>query len=163
MTIVQSAETVVEPLPPSVGAARRWLLATLEEWGLDDMDYDLSLVISELVTNAVLHAGTEIGLRLVRDETLRLEVSDASGTLPVRRSRPAPSATTGRGLQLVDALATRWGVKKSGNGKTVWAEFAEAAGTGSSDVSGMRGRVATLRTLEPREKLTDATALLRSA
>jgi anti-sigma regulatory factor (Ser/Thr protein kinase) len=135
MTDVRSAEIMLDPHPSSVGRARRWLSRELEEWGLEDFDYDASVVLSELVTNAVLHARSEIELRLVYDDVLRLEVCDASDTMPVPRGH-ASSTTTGRGLHLVAALASSWGYEPRGAGKCVWAEFAEVAGSPRSRSTG---------------------------
>lgn len=80
--------------------------------------------MTELVTNAVLHAGTDVRVALRRDEdTLRVEVADGSAAAPARR-RYADDAQTGRGLLLLDALATSWGVDPlpAGEGKVVWFE-----------------------------------------
>ncbi|MFG3494258.1 ATP-binding protein [Streptomyces sp. NPDC047928] len=88
------------------------------------------LVVGELTANAVLHGrvpGRDFALRLVRDRgarTVRVEVSDTHPTPPVRLLAPA-GAERGRGLVLVDAVASRWGVAaRQGPGKTVWAEVA---------------------------------------
>jgi anti-sigma regulatory factor (Ser/Thr protein kinase) len=87
-----------------------------------------ALVVAELAANAVLHGrvpGRDFALRLVRDDdrgVVRVEVSD---THPAQPARVMPTATedTGRGLVLVDALASRWGVRdRVGPGKTVWAD-----------------------------------------
>ncbi|MHB1988499.1 MAG: ATP-binding protein [Acidimicrobiales bacterium] len=121
---MQSAETTLDPHPASVGRARRWLSHQLEAWGLEDLDYDTSVVLSELVTNAVLHARTAIELRASHDRVLRIEVFDSSEMMPAPRLHGA-SSTTGRGLHLVAALATSWGCEPQGSGKTVWAEFAD--------------------------------------
>jgi anti-sigma regulatory factor (Ser/Thr protein kinase) len=129
--LVPSSETTLPSRAASVGAARRFLVRTLEGWELQGLDYDASVVLSELVTNAVLHAGTEISVRVSYDEgCLRLEVSDESPRMPVAKRRN-PSAATGKGLVLVDALATEWGVRPEANGKTIWANFAEAAVLGT--------------------------------
>jgi anti-sigma regulatory factor (Ser/Thr protein kinase) len=124
MTIVRSAEITLDAHPSSVGRARRWLSRQLEEWALEGLDYDVSVVLSELVTNAVLHARTEIELKLLYDGDLRIEVSDASTTMPAPRGL-ASSTSTGRGLHLVAAMATSWGYEPRGAGKSVWAVFAD--------------------------------------
>lgn len=148
MTYVRSAEIMLEPHPSSVGRARRWLSRQLEEWDLEDLDYDVSVVLSELVTNAVLHAKTQIELTITyREGALRLEVCDASTVMPAPRGHVA-SSTTGRGLHLVAALATSWGYEPRETGKSVWAEFDDAgrergprplgaAGTSKSDVKAL--------------------------
>lgn len=84
---------------------------------------DLLLCLSEVVTNAVLHAGPPIQvLGGVVDAKVRVEVSDGSMAAPVRR-RPEHSSPTGRGLNLLDSLASDWGVEITSSGKTVWFEI----------------------------------------
>ncbi|MCU1501136.1 MAG: hypothetical protein JWM12_490 [Ilumatobacteraceae bacterium] len=81
---------------------------------------DLLLCVSEVVTNAVLHA--ERPIRVVAETTnggIRVEVTDCSDVMPVRRS-PDDHSPTGRGLLLLDALTSEWGVEPALNGKTVW-------------------------------------------
>jgi anti-sigma regulatory factor (Ser/Thr protein kinase) len=71
----------------------------------------LALVTSELATNAVLHAGTELQIRVSFDEhEVRIEVADGLYTRP-EQARPRPLDTGGRGLMLVDALVDEWGVE----------------------------------------------------
>lgn len=125
MNVVRTAEIMLDPHPASVGRARRWLSRQLEEWDLEDLDYDASVVLSELVTNAVLHARTQIELKVSHDQVLRLEVCDSSDTLPSPRGHGATNST-GRGLHLVAALASSWGYEPSQSGKMVWAEFSDA-------------------------------------
>lgn len=81
------------------------------------------LLASELVTNAIVHAGTPIDLRVVatRDE-IRIEVTDGTHALP-RVYKPSPVRVGGRGLQMVQRCATRWGVDQRRDGKVVWAEI----------------------------------------
>lgn len=112
----------------SVPRARRELLDTLEAWGLPGLADAAGLVVSELVTNAVTHAGSprgrEIETRFLRlsDDRLRIEVHDAGNHRPVLR-RACDTDESGRGLLLVDALtAHQWGVSSRGGvGKLVWA------------------------------------------
>jgi serine phosphatase RsbU (regulator of sigma subunit)/anti-sigma regulatory factor (Ser/Thr protein kinase) len=86
---------------------------------------DAEQVVSELVTNAILHGSEPVTLRILRGEhALRLEVEDGGRSLPVV-SRPSIDTMTGRGLALVAALASGWGVEESPAGKVVWAELAE--------------------------------------
>lgn len=83
----------------------------------------VALLTNELVTNAVLHARTRIGLRISRlSGRLRVEVGDASRQVLAIRPRNL-DAQTGRGLELVDSLAISWGVEQDAdNGKVVWFE-----------------------------------------
>jgi anti-sigma regulatory factor (Ser/Thr protein kinase) len=111
------------PEPASVPLARRHVIAVLEQHGLTDVGDAAQLVMSELVTNAVRHAGTELRVRVVANgETLRLEVADDSGEPPVSRM-PGPLEPGGRGLPLVEALVDRWGMEQTASGKVVWAEL----------------------------------------
>lgn len=111
--------------PASVPAARRAVAAQLRRWGLAAIVDTVSLAVSELVTNAVLHAQGGLQVTLSRvPEGARLEVGDGSARAPQQR-RPTELSGTGRGLQLVDMLALDWGVElASGTGKVVWAVFA---------------------------------------
>lgn len=108
------------PVPASVPEARRLvrnLLAVVER---DDLEDTAALVVSELVTNALLHAGTPIHVAArVEDATLRVEVRDGSSHLPVPR-RYASTSGTGRGLLMVEQLVDEWGVQLHDDGKTVW-------------------------------------------
>jgi len=112
----------------SVPRARRELLDTLAAWKLTELEDSAVLVLSELVTNAVTHAGSprgrEIETRFFRlsDGRLRIEVHDAGDDRPVLR-RTSDTDEGGRGLLLVDAVtAHQWGVSsRAGVGKLVWA------------------------------------------
>ena len=80
------------------------------------------LLTSEVVTNAVLHARTEAQLTvLVTTAAVRVEVADGEPRRPVPRVA-AVDDTSGRGMQLVDALSSRWGVDPTADGKLVWFE-----------------------------------------
>ena len=106
----------------SVGAARRLVADALTAAGIDVDVIDTALLLtSEVVTNAVLHARTDVNLTVHADSGVRVEVSDRSAALP-RPRRHAAESITGRGLDLVEALATSHGVSPAvdGAGKTVW-------------------------------------------
>ncbi|MFL6138108.1 MAG: ATP-binding protein [Frankiaceae bacterium] len=113
----------------SVAAARRFVRELLTYWHADDYEWTAAQVVSELVTNAVIHARTAFVLGLSLDGgVLRISVTDTSPRRPVRR-RYSDEATTGRGLALVERLAGRWGVSLDGERKTVWCELtAESPG-----------------------------------
>ncbi|MEU6402241.1 ATP-binding protein [Streptomyces sp. NPDC046985] len=110
--------------------ARALLRHQLVEWGIGcDVSLVAELLISELVTNSLLHArvpaGREIGVRIARyDGLLRVEVSDANAARPELRE-PTAEDEHGRGLALVQALALRWGCcpRRNGIGKATWAEL----------------------------------------
>jgi PAS domain S-box-containing protein len=97
--------------------------AAMREWALlDDLVHTGTVLVNELVTNALLHGKgrVELRLRLTRDR-LVLEVEDAGHHMP-RRRRAQEDDEGGRGLQLVAALSDRWGARLNESGKVVWAE-----------------------------------------
>jgi PAS domain S-box-containing protein len=111
----------VAPDPAAVAGARRSALRQLEAWGLTDAVFVTELIVSELVTNAIRYAEPPIQLRLIHDQNLICEVSDASSTAPhMRRARTYDEG--GRGLLLVAQLTQRWGTRPTPTGKTIWAE-----------------------------------------
>ena len=113
--------TTFSPVPVSNRDARRFLRHFLDSNGLDgDIADSAELALSEVVTNAVLHAHTEFELALqLVDGVLRVAVTDRNPQLPVQR-RYADQATTGRGMDLVAAYARDCGVDAGPDGKTVW-------------------------------------------
>ena len=115
-----SVQRRLPPAPSSVGAARDVVRDLLDSSGRDDLVEPATLLVSEVVTNAILHAGTEIDVRAALDDTgLRVEVADGSEHLPTRR-RYETTAGTGRGLMLLEELVDDWGVSRHADGKTVW-------------------------------------------
>jgi anti-sigma regulatory factor (Ser/Thr protein kinase) len=122
----------------TVAEARRWARGILTAWDADDLEWELSQLLTEVVTNAVLHAGTTLRVVLEQDAAsgkLRCEVSDGSPVRP-RLRRHSAEATTGRGLQLLESVATSWGVDPVGVGKTVWFELdGEDGGRGGLPVA----------------------------
>jgi len=103
--------------------ARRFVKETLAGWNCEDLADDAILLTSELVTNAVLHAESELELRVRRRPTsVRIEVVDQSSRGLVRRDQSA-DATSGRGLAMVNTLAVLWGSDPVGRGKSVWFEL----------------------------------------
>jgi anti-sigma regulatory factor (Ser/Thr protein kinase) len=112
-----------------VRRARDAVSGQLAAWGLADLEFGTGIVVSELVTNALLHASAPITLRLVRDSVLICEISDHSHTAPhPRRARDLDEG--GRGLELVAQLTNRWGTRYTEDGKTIWTEQALPAGAG---------------------------------
>lgn len=124
----------IRPDPAEVGRARRWARSRLAGSGItadEPLAETLILLVSELVTNAVVHTGRPAVLRLclpapVAEEcasaTVRVEVADGSSRAPVPRCA-GDDATGGRGLALVDCLADRWGWSPEGAGKSIWCEL----------------------------------------
>ncbi|WP_326812644.1 SpoIIE family protein phosphatase [Streptomyces scopuliridis] len=113
--------------PALVSDARDHAITQLATWGLEELTFTTELVISELFTNAILHAEGPVQLRLIRDRALTCEVSDTSTTAPhLRRARVYDEG--GRGLLLVAQLTDRWGTRQIPSGKAIWAELALPTG-----------------------------------
>ena len=114
------------PEPRSAGAARRAAARALTRAGRDDVVDEVALLVSELVTNAILHVGSPIELEVAADPRgVRVEVRDSSPLAPVAHAYD-DDATTGRGIGLVDLVADRWGVDPRPGGKAVWFELGDA-------------------------------------
>ncbi|MFJ5548434.1 ATP-binding protein [Streptomyces sp. NPDC093225] len=111
--------------PAEVGRARRWARSRLAGCGIgvdEPLAETLILLISELVTNAVVHTGCPAVLRMLfGGPGVRLEVADSSAQPPAPRHAEGDD-TNGRGLELVDGLADRWGWAPEGAGKRIWCE-----------------------------------------
>jgi anti-sigma regulatory factor (Ser/Thr protein kinase) len=139
----------LEPTPQAAGEARHFVADTCRQWEIDDVIDEVTLAVSELVTNAVLHARTHIEVELcVMGGEMTVSVIDRDPRPPVVRPirldlladlDAAPSVTPdvddrhpttyvgssgsvagGRGLLIVDALADEWGVAERAEGKEVW-------------------------------------------
>lgn len=126
---VAGVQRISSRLCATVGAARRareLVSAACRRWELDELAEPASLVISELVSNAVQHAGTDLVVRMARrGDHLHLSVQDGSRRPPLMagdsgRTDDSP-AVRGRGLHLVDTYTTAWGSNITADGKTVWA------------------------------------------
>jgi DNA-binding NarL/FixJ family response regulator len=107
----------------TVPQARAFVRRTLEEWRVANRD-EAMLIVTELAANAVLHAGSSYRVRLSASPgLLRIEVSDGDAGTP----EPQPFSSTaesGRGIVLVSAIATSWGIETAGaDGKVTWAEL----------------------------------------
>lgn len=117
---VRTVEYLLPSAPAGVGQARSLVRADLGRWGLAHVMDDCLLIVSELVTNAVRHGGSAYTLRLEeRAGRLYGEVFDPGDGVPLQRS-PGVEALSGRGLQIVAAIADDWGVATTDNGKLVW-------------------------------------------
>ena len=122
MVTVRQAALDLPAAPQSAGAARRFVRDQLDDWGLRVDGDGVVLMVSELVTNASLHARSAATVRLVdRGDCLRIEVHDGS-TNPVQVRTHQTGSEAGRGLRIVAALAAQWGVEVAVDGKTVWFE-----------------------------------------
>ncbi|QWZ08945.1 PAS domain S-box protein [Nocardioides panacis] len=115
-----SFEARLPPQPTSVAEARSLMRGLLGQTGRADLVETAVLLVSEVVTNALLHAGTDIDLAAVLGvDGLRVEVGDGSPHLPSRR-RYAATAGTGRGLLMLESMVDDWGVTRRPGGKVVW-------------------------------------------
>jgi DNA-binding NarL/FixJ family response regulator len=107
----------------SSSAARRFAADTLATWGCSDLVETAKLLISELVSNAVLHAGSDVDVSLhLRTDCVRFEVGDHSAR-PMRRRQAGEEDTSGRGSELIDMLAHAWGMRGRADGKAIWFEL----------------------------------------
>jgi DNA-binding NarL/FixJ family response regulator len=122
--VLQQAATELPASRDSPRAARRFVEELLRSWGREDLLDTVTLLVSELVGNAVVHAGSEVELtvRLIADR-LRVDVVDHSTNVPHRRDA-GEEDLTGRGSELVEILATSWGISGRPDGKSVWFEIA---------------------------------------
>ncbi len=153
----------LDPSPGSVSAARRLASDAAAGWGFSQLCDDAVLVVSELVTNAVLHARTPVEVTLERlSDGIRVQVGDGSTAPPRPHALTVPDspssllsgeedidvlegllsigATTGRGLGLVERLAASWGSAPvpAGDGKVVWADLRTGGGA-TGEITGVAG------------------------
>ena len=108
----------------SVAEARRFTRRTLESWDAAELVDSASLIVSELVTNAVVHTGTPLRLTLgLRGHHLRIDVEDQhpGRKLPVLTDLPGETSEHGRGLVITTSLSSAWGVEYTKTAKRVWA------------------------------------------
>ncbi|WP_369780280.1 SpoIIE family protein phosphatase [Streptomyces sp. R33] len=123
--------TVAQAEPERIAGARRQIRELLHDWADEEQVDSAVLMVSEMVTNVLLHtdgdallvaeAMGELGTR-----RLRIEVADASDELPHKR-HPGEMASSGRGVLLMEMLADSWGVDPRGEGKSIWFEMYEQA------------------------------------
>ncbi|MBA2807616.1 SpoIIE family protein phosphatase [Streptomyces sp. KM273126] len=132
-SVRRTALTVAQDEPDQVAGARRHVRDFLHDWARDDQVDSAVLLVSEVVTNVLVH--TDADALLVAEVTevtdgqerrrMRIEVTDAGDDLPHRR-HPGELASFGRGLMLIELLADAWGVDPRGKGKSIWFELYEA-------------------------------------
>ncbi|MDX3226872.1 SpoIIE family protein phosphatase [Streptomyces sp. ME19-01-6] len=132
----RTALTVAQVEPERIAEARQQLRDMLHDWTDRDQVESAVLMLSEMVTNVLVH--TDGDALLVAEVSgrpgarrLRLDVADSSDELPHRR-RPGELASSGRGLMLMEVLADAWGVDPRGDGKCIWYELYEAGPDGSA-------------------------------
>ena len=117
-----SARLTLAATPTAARRAREFTRQVLGDWGLGHLLDVATLLVSELVTNALRYAQEPVGLRLLRLDALCCEVVDGDSRLPRMREADAWDEG-GRGLQLVARLARRWGTRPTPEGKAVWFEL----------------------------------------
>ncbi|MFE1886595.1 ATP-binding SpoIIE family protein phosphatase [Streptomyces diastatochromogenes] len=134
-TVRRTLLSVAQDEPERIAEARRHLRELLHDWASDEQVDSAVLLVSEMVTNVLVH--TDADSLLLAEVTgepggrrLRVEVSDAGDDLPHRR-RPGELASSGRGLILIELLAHVWGVDPRGEGKSIWFELYESDGAGA--------------------------------
>ncbi|MFJ1821366.1 SpoIIE family protein phosphatase [Streptomyces sp. NPDC088139] len=112
--------------PEGLSDARTIVRQALTDWDMAELADDAELVTGELLVNVLLHTegGAVLTLEVLPEPVrrVRLSVQDRSSAWPRRRS-PGETATSGRGLLLLDAVAVRWGIEPRGEGKAVWCEI----------------------------------------
>lgn len=115
----------LSPTPGSVAVARRWSTELAAQAGFKVEVDTVALLVSELVTNVVLHARTACELVIdISGDVLRVEVRDGSNAIPTATIQNDPMALSGRGMVLIDALSTTHGAEAlPGGGKLVWFEL----------------------------------------
>jgi anti-sigma regulatory factor (Ser/Thr protein kinase) len=120
----RGVEMEFAPQPESVAQARRFVVEALRQTEpSEDVGMRVTALVSELASNAVLHARTAFRV-IVKPgrSSIRVAVSDSSPNRPVRKEYGALDPT-GRGLVVVESMADRWGVEPAGDGKVVWFEI----------------------------------------
>ena len=125
--MARSVELTLPAEPITAGQARLAVRQALEDAGASHLREVAELLVSELVTNAVVHAGTKVSLRITTEPaSIRVEVQDGSSRLPIRRTW-TDTAGTGRGMRIIDEHADRWDVHLTDDGKVVWFEIGQLA------------------------------------
>lgn len=113
----------LDPTFASPGAARKWIATHLRGFPRGVVE-TATLLISEVVTNAVLHGGTQIFVSLdATANPIRVEVADANPGFSWLNERPGPDAEIGTGLGVIEVLSSAWGVRRAQVGKVVWFEL----------------------------------------
>ena len=123
----RSLDIVLDAMPRSVSTARHAVRELLDPAGLIPVEVieDVMLLVSELVTNAVLHAKTAVRVRAWAEVgRVTVAVGDNDPLHGPRWSDRGPMATSGRGMRLVDLLASSWGIEVRETSKFVWFESA---------------------------------------
>lgn len=131
-----AVDQMLPALPSSAGEARRLLRQALPGDASEDAIDAAALALSEIVTNALVHAGTPMRLRVIlTSSSVRVELADGSVHLPLPRDY-SRAAGTGRGLHMVTEVVDQWGAHHDEDGKVVWFEIADPSPGATRDRSG---------------------------
>jgi len=116
-------ERTFQALEHAPRSARHFVMEVLGDWGGVEAVHNAALVVTELATNAVVHARSSFTLRvMIGDESIRISVQD-SDPRPATPTGPSRAEFSGRGLDIVAGIASRWGAEFLDGGKVVWAEI----------------------------------------
>lgn len=133
---MRQAEQSFEGAAGSVSAARRFVSVTLETEGADDAAWTAVQIVSELATNAVVHAATSFTVTVIIDSGLvRVAVTDSKPLVAATQRHFSDYTTTGRGLRLVERMSRAWGVDTANDTKTVWCEIVRATSGGQRETT----------------------------
>ena len=146
-----AVDQMLPALPSSAGEARRLLRGALPGEASEEAVDAAALALSEIVTNALVHAGTPMRLRVIlAPSAVRVELADGSAHLPLPRDY-SRTAGTGRGLHMVTEVVDQWGAHHDEDGKVVWFEIADpppaepSSATGQVSSARRPTRVSTVR------------------
>ncbi len=119
---VRAVEEAFPAVPEAAAQARAFLRAAVADWRLPDaVAADCLLIVSEIVSNVVRHAQTPLTLRLSYDgEAVLIAATDGAVGLPEQHAS-GEASEEGRGLLIIDSVASAWGVHRAAVGKTMWA------------------------------------------
>ncbi len=144
-----AVDQMLPALPSSAGEARRLLRDALPGEASEEAVDAAALALSEIVTNALVHAGTPMRLRVIlAPSAVRVELADGSVHLPLPRDY-SRAAGTGRGLHMVTEVVDQWGAHHDEDGKVVWFEIADPP----SEPQGATGQVSSTRRPASRSML----------
>ena len=120
-----AASLQLPPVPESAAKARKFIAEICAATRMpSEMCDTAALLVSELVTNAIIHGKTSATIEVHRPpDSLRVAVRDDNPVLPPIGTSPTLSSESGRGLTIVSLLADAWGVEQLDNGKAIWFEL----------------------------------------
>ncbi|CAN5659337.1 hypothetical protein BH10ACT3_BH10ACT3_02600 [soil metagenome] len=123
--MTEPVECIVVCDATAPGQARGFVRSTLNRWNTRCVLAEAELLLSELVTNSVVHSGcSQVRVALSsHDETVRLEVVDTNPTTTFQPRVPGPGTEGGFGLRILEAVAPRWGFRSDNDTKSVWCEL----------------------------------------